>query len=202
MNALFDLIPIFLSGELVGAQPDVAALLDTAEGMVPFITPLPIKFSFSLWCFVRTVRCYANIYILLCLVVNLLLHFLSTFSMVVGSLNITIFSCMVSDLSSTWQVSGDQGFKAILESGVFFLLNTFFLCCFIIAVHVLVPRQIHDVQPGHLFSALVSVKFSSLWKQISLQVGQWCLYLSWQEGRVTMFWLLVGVGSLAWDATI
>ena len=65
MNALFDLIPIFLSGELVGAQPDVAALLDTAEGMVPFITPLPIKFSFFLWCFVRTVICSTNISFLL-----------------------------------------------------------------------------------------------------------------------------------------
>ena len=48
MNALFDLVPFFRSGALVGAQLDVAAVSETADGMVPFSTPLRIKFSFYL----------------------------------------------------------------------------------------------------------------------------------------------------------
>ena len=99
MNALFDLIPFFCSGTLVCAQLYVAEVLETTAGMVPFSTPLGINFHFYLWYFVRTVLCSAKISHLFCLVVNLLVHLLFTFSLMVGGPNLNIFSCMASDCS-------------------------------------------------------------------------------------------------------
>ena len=57
--------------------------------MDSFSTPIPIKLSFYLYYFVIAVLYYVNRYLLLFLVVNLLLHLLSTFYIIVGSLNIT-----------------------------------------------------------------------------------------------------------------
>ena len=82
MNSLFDFIPVFPGGALVGAHLDVAVVSETSYGIVPFITPFCIKFSFFLWYFVKNVLCYANIFLLLCLVINLLFDSLSTFSMI------------------------------------------------------------------------------------------------------------------------
>ena len=58
----------------VGAQLNVAAVSENTDRMVPFSTPLRIKLSFSLWYFVIIVICSDNLYLLLCLVVNLLFH--------------------------------------------------------------------------------------------------------------------------------
>ena len=168
MITLFGLFPVYNSVALVDAQLYVAAVPETADLMVPFGTPLRIKYSFSLWYFVITVLCYDNIYLLLCLLVDLLFHLLSTFYMMVGSLNLNIFYCMVSAWYLTWKVSMDQVLKASLESGVFILLTAFFFWCSLVASHVSVPHQIQDVQLGQPLSALVSRHFFSLWKHILL----------------------------------
>ena len=202
MNTLFDLIPVFCNSVLVSTQLNVAAVLETAYIMVPFSTPLCIKLSISLRYFVRTVIYSANRYLLLCLVVNLIFHLLYTFYMMVGSLNITLFFCVVSACSSNWQVSGYQVFKACLEWGVFILITTFFFCCYLISVHIPVPCKRQDVQPGLLFSALFSWKIFSLWKEILLKVGHWGFSVYWRAAVGTMFWLLVGDGEVSWATTI
>ena len=68
-------------------------------------------------------------------------------------------------------------------SGVFILLTNFLFFCYIITVHVPIPRQRQDVQLGHFLLALVSEQFCSLWKNILLQVVHLFFSIYWRSGK-------------------